>query len=360
MILENRYCFRILATLFAGLLLASMPLTQAQAAPANPQPVATPPTGSGQIAPQTCDTQVWQTMEMRAKMETSREIMQNQNLIFKPDSILAYTCFDSFAAHAAAYVGPLFTHTQYWGELIIGWGSRDPGLDHALQTAVTQSMQTYIQGGFNHSLLGGRGSLLNPALPMHTVTQVPSQGGDYNCQIMSQVWRAAKCMNFIHNGSFEEDGFFPFKDLQAVNGEAIQGYQSIGEPRQFPANLACTAGNVVWDQGGTIPWETATDTSQNRNPAGEINLLYAYQDPNSDTFTSVQERLDPGVCDQPAIMTGVTVVPAPGEDTWEDGVCTNPGCTFTRNGNCEGGSGAGAAPRRPRIATPGMGGGFAE
>src|SRR5690606_1147706 len=49
---------------------------------------------SGQIAKQTCDTEVWKAMTQRAHLESEREIMQNQNLIFKPDSILHYTCFD--------------------------------------------------------------------------------------------------------------------------------------------------------------------------------------------------------------------------------------------------------------------------
>ena len=39
-----------------------------------------------QIAPQPCDPQFFRQMESRAWLEAEREIMQNQNLIFKPDS----------------------------------------------------------------------------------------------------------------------------------------------------------------------------------------------------------------------------------------------------------------------------------
>ena len=48
---------------------------------------------AAEIAPQSCDSNYWRQLSSRAWLEAEREIMQNQNLIFKPDSVLQYTCF---------------------------------------------------------------------------------------------------------------------------------------------------------------------------------------------------------------------------------------------------------------------------
>jgi hypothetical protein len=52
----------------------------------------------GQSAPapaaSSCDPAYYDTLQSRAWLEAQREITQNQNLIFKPDSVLQYTCFD--------------------------------------------------------------------------------------------------------------------------------------------------------------------------------------------------------------------------------------------------------------------------
>ncbi len=109
------------------------------------------------IAPQTCDAAVWKTMDARARMETEREIMQNQNLIYKADSVLSYTCFDSLVAHASKNVGILFTHTTYFDGKEIISSTGDDSMDNALQKSVIDVMLEYIPKNFNHSYLGGRG-----------------------------------------------------------------------------------------------------------------------------------------------------------------------------------------------------------
>lgn len=295
-------------------------------------------TGGGSIAPQTCDTQVWQTMEMRAKMETEREIMQNQNLIFKPDSILAYTCFDKFAAHSALYAGSLFTHTKYWdGKEIIEWGDKGNyvGMDKAMENVVTQSMKTYMESNFDHSMLGGRGDLMSSGggssggLGKYQTTQVPSKGGDYTCARMEAVWKAAKCMNFIHNANFKEDGFHPYLDLKDHNGDQdVAGYQTYGDVRNFPT--ACSSTSPV--DGN--PWDQAWLKSRNENSFGDMNKFYKFSEPLDKVFTDVRKKVDPEKCSDP-ILTGVTVIEsnASGGSDYADGVCTNPGCVFKKGGN---------------------------
>ena len=318
-------------------------------------------TSGGGIAPQTCDTQVWQTMEMRARMETEREIMQNQNLIFKPDSVLAYTCFDHFAEHAAQYGGVLFTHTTYWdGKEIIPWDSPN-GMDHAIKTVVLDSMKTYMESNFgadgaSFSMLGDRGNDLGASAGLGAY-QTSLQGkGTYNCNVMSAVWKAAKCMNFIHNNNFEDiDGFYPFINLKGHDGgEDIQGYETINETRQYPTALACTSAFKVYQN----TWVDAYRKSRNENSFGTMNKFYNFSIPLVQAYQDVREKVEPGQCGN-AIYTGVTVIET--EGTYADGVCTNPGCVYVKSGSsgqCQaiGGGGRGGGS----FATPGNGTGQAE
>lgn len=282
-----------------------------------------------QIANQTCDAAVWKTMEARARLETEREIMQNQNLIFKADSILNYTCFDSMAGHAATTVGVLFTHTAYFGSQIIPWGA-PYGMDEAMNNVVGKSMQQYISDNFQHSYMGGRG---NPApnglgLGAPRAPQI-RQGQSYGCNVMNQVWMAAKCMNFMHTTTFAaDDGFYPFVDLGPGGPDS---YQAKADRRAWPT--ACPSASPI--TGST--WQDTYRDSRNERSFGVEGNLYRYQTINQQVFTQVRERVEPGRCTGGvAIRTGVQVILSPGAtQTYPDGVCTNPGCTYTQGGQCQ-------------------------
>ena len=97
-----------------------------------------------------CDPQYMDALEGRAYLEAQREIMQNQNLIFKADSILSYVCFDAFAGHASSNVGDIFSN------------GNQP-MAGSMDSVVINSMTAYINNNFNHSLLGGRGQYLGLA-----------------------------------------------------------------------------------------------------------------------------------------------------------------------------------------------------
>ncbi|MFA5592372.1 MAG: hypothetical protein WC989_03565 [Micavibrio sp.] len=277
------------------------------------------------IANQTCDTQVWQTMEARARIETEREIMQNQNLIFKPDSILNYVCFDSLAGHAAANVGVLFTHTTYWdGKLIIEWGDQGKykGVDEAVNKAVIESLKTYLKGNYDHSLLGGRGQVLGlgatPAEPKKA-----NQSSTYSCGVMAQVWATAKCLNFLHTNEFAKtDGYYPFLNLKAEEGgENVAGYESINEVRNFPN--PCGGTPIT---GST--WKDMYHLSRNETGFGAVDAKYQFGTPLNKAFTDVRKLLEPGKCESP-IKTGVKVIKGlDGSTPYDDGVCTNPGCAY--------------------------------
>jgi hypothetical protein len=277
------------------------------------------------IAQQTCDTQVWKTMESRARLETEREIMQNQNLIFKADSILNYTCFDSFAAHAAQNVGVLFTHTTYFnGSQVIAWGS-PYGMDFALDRAVIGSMKPYIQTNFNHSYLGGRGQYVGLSSPV--VNNIPSQGAQYQCDVMSEIWKVAKCLNFIHVQPFSTtDGYFPFIDIKGINNPDVAGYAnaSIGDTRKFPTD--CTGSPILGSD-----WQTLYRDSRNETGFGANDKFYQYGTPMRNTYQAVRLLVEPAQCGS-AIPTGVMVILGPGDSAqkYMDGICTNPGCSYLK------------------------------
>lgn len=278
------------------------------------------------IASQTCDTQVWKTMESRARLETEREIMQNQNLIFKADSILNYTCFDSFAAHAAQNIGPLFTHTTYFNNTqIIAWGNPN-GMDYALDEVIIKSMDPYIKTNFDHEYLGGRGKYLGLGMPV--VNHIPPQGDQYQCDVMAQVWKIAKCLNFVHNQNFSTtDGFYPFINLKGMNGDPdVAGYEdpSINDTRQFPT--ACT-GKPFY----ASDWQDMYRQSRNETGFGANDRFYQYGTPLRNTYQAVRLLVQPSTAGcGAAIPTGVQVILGPNAagSKYMDGVCTNPGCSY--------------------------------
>lgn len=280
-----------------------------------------PTKACAQIAPQTCDTDVWTTMTDRARLETEREIMQNQNLIFKPDSVLQYTCFDNFASHAANEIGDLFTHTAYWGAIIIPKAGPN-GMPAAITNVVLSSLGTYLNSSFNYSLLGGRGASLSLPSPTPLAS---ATAGSYSCGVMANVWQAAKCLDFMHTSGFANtDGYYPFKNLAGFGGSpSVQGYEGKGDVRQYPAALACASATPV--PGG---WAEAYNRSVNN-----ADVYYPFRTPNQTTFNNVRALVHPGACGA-AIPTGIQVILGPSStSTQPDGVCSNPGCTYI-GGSC--------------------------
>lgn len=313
---------------------------------------------TGTIAQQTCDTQVWRDMTNRARIETEREIMQNQNLIFKSDSILAYTCFDSMAAHIGATAGVLFTHTNYWTPMPIQWGA-PYGMDNAVNTVVIAAIRTYFTSNFDHSLLGGRGNIPPLTLGMHEAPTTASRTSTYSCGIMRNVWRTAKCLNFLHTPEFANtDGYYPFIDIQAIDGDPnVDGYQTIVETRRYPANMSCVGGTPL--PGSS--WDVEYRQARNETAFGSPNNHYEYGTPLNTAFTDVRQRIAPfgtptasgtASCAS-AIPTGVSIILSPGTTTtYRDGVCSNPGCIYSRAG--------GGSCTSTMGATPSTGGGGAD
>lgn len=291
-----------------------------------------------EVAEQPCDPKVYNQMSSRAWLETEREIMQNQNLIFKADSVLEYTCFDNFIAEAAWDGGDIFTHNKtYFGGIILPRGSAT-GLEYALDRVVYQPFEDYRDKNFNHWLLGGRGEFLGLGINTGTKIEPPTKKRNYTCDVMDRVWKAAKCMNFIHHAEFlDNDGFYPFEKIKG-EGE-IGGYKDTYKNiRQFPTS--CGAGT------GVKTWDSELKIAENQPE------IYQFQSPLGEIFKDVYAKTLPGKCGNPAIPTGVKVVLKDGVSHL-DGVCTNPGCTYKKPSgapnktNPKLGSCVGTAPPQP-------------
>lgn len=287
---------------------------------------ATPSGGSGKAAPQTCDPDYWNSMTAKAWMEAEREIIQNKNLIFKPDSVMEYVCFDSFMQHTAKYVGDIFTHTDYFeGKLIIPRGQQKISLEYTLTDAVTNSLKSYIESNFNHKFLGERAQKRGDMLADRTLGDA-SNMRQYECIVMANVWQGAKCENLIHNANFTNDGFYPFDDLKDAGGNVkVKSYNTLPDMRKYP--IGCGKPDYdVWT------WDKAIERSANEN-----DDMYDFAKPNKKTYDEIRPRLEPGNCKKEhAILTGVTVLTdVRGSGGYPDGVCSNPGCTYTEGGSCQ-------------------------
>ncbi|MCK5285298.1 MAG: hypothetical protein KAJ86_06915 [Alphaproteobacteria bacterium] len=247
-----------------------------------------------------CDPDYYDSLESRAWLEAQREITQNQNLIFKPDSVLEYTCFDRFLNELAEHAINMFSETRHWGTIL-----PSNSMDNALRNLVGSALSGYLSGNFSHPMLGGR--LSSVIYKTDTIS-----GGSYTCDIMDRVWQTgtvinkkgdydstgtAKCRDFISNP--ENDGFFTFEE-----------YRDSEDKRYLPNQCEPSISNR-WTQ--------------------EINtaLVSAHTPWQEDDVVTYLENLDPDKCSKsPTIQTGLTVYRGAGTDTYPEKICLPPGCNY--------------------------------
>ena len=193
------------------------------------------------FAPDPCDPDYYESLEARAWLEAQREITQNQNLIFKSDSVLEYTCFDSYLTELVAHAPDMFSESTRWGS--------SPGdMSTSLTNLVGAAINAYDTSNFNHNLLGGRSNS-----PYALSASIGS--GSYACNTMDQVWRLAKCMDFIDQASYSgtaasaNDGFFTFAEY--VSDPDKRFLPTVcGGPNQYQANIdqAVVDASTPWQE----------------------------------------------------------------------------------------------------------------
>jgi len=265
-----------------------------------------------------CDPEYFDSLKSRAWLEAQREITQNQNLIFKPDSVFEYTCFDLYVNELADHANDMFSETQRWGEVP---GIDDQSMDRALQALVGEPLQQYIeqnfeQGGTNgpYDLLGGRsgegsnsggggvgGGSDNTSIDHDIMPISGEQRNTYNCDIMNRIWEQAKCMDFIHND--ENDGFFTFAE-----------YRDDPDKRFLPSRCPKDPDQNEWRR--EIGRATVNGDGDNQTPWTE------------DEAESLLEDLDrTAQCtDTDPIPTGVTVRNNDNPQGYREFICILPGC----------------------------------
>jgi hypothetical protein len=242
------------------------------------------------IASTPCDSTYYQTLSARAWLEAQREITQNQNLILKPDSVLEYTCFDMFLAELADHADEMFSETSQFGAPL-----STTSMDNALENLVGTSLRNFVSANFGYyDMLGGHsaGVGINHTIPS------PIAGGTYTCDMMNQVWLAAKCINFASNPA--EDGFYTFQE-----------YSTQPDKRYLPTRNCAAA-----------PWAANISTALTSPPwtPDPMQTYLAFIDPNNCAA---------GNASNIAIPTGVAVTrTAVAPTSYNEHVCIIPGCRY--------------------------------
>lgn len=267
-----------------------------------------------------CDPQYMDALEARAYLEAQREIAQNQNIIVKPDSVLEYSCFVNFL-YDLANANPIFSEDGCCDAPDGGLG--DDSLDNAFAQVIGTSVTNYLFA-FSHTALGGRD--LNNTLKRPDTKTV----GDFthDCYRMDEVWKFAKCKNFLEPDTFANDGFYDFK------------WYSTNDPRKWPT--ACPA-PAIPPSYLDVAFNQETDRYTGaENPWPPDGTPYV-KDPVTTYFElilPVGHALAPN-CGDP-ILTGVCVK-RNAMNAYADAVCPNPGCHYVSTAG-SGNSPCGANP----------------
>jgi hypothetical protein len=238
--------------------------------------------------------EIMTVIERTAQMETEREIIQNQNLIHKPDSVMEYSCFEQHLTLSGQTTGGIFS--EYEGYFGINDAFIDAlSLDRAIYSLVFDALINYMQANFWHKYLGDRDDLQG----------LPGASSGFSCYAMGYVWNKAKCLNFIEPRN-EQDGFYTFQ----------QYFDMAQDPRNLPDPQQCDK----W-----ADWQDSIQTSQKMNVALNGTDNGSMFDP----LETYPDLFDPTACG-PAIPTGVTVPPFPGAGAamYEEFVCVSPGCHY--------------------------------
>jgi hypothetical protein len=263
--------------------------------------VATPKAHAAAVfADSTCDSTYYDALEARAWLEAQREITQNQNLIFKPDSVLEYTCFESHLNQVADAADDLFSGDTRWGSA--------QNMASALGS-IAGAHKTYDENNFEHDYLGGRSSEADTT-PSSSVSK-----SSYECDVMKKVWESAKCMDFLADAS--HDGFFTFAEYAAESEdkrflpEQCTGFTAKTE---FENNIEA----VYSDDVTKTPWD--------EDPVQTYFYLFNRGDSGGETTICGNTA---GEFNKSKIKTGLKIKRDIGAVTeYNEYVCLVPGCYY--------------------------------
>lgn len=269
------------------------------------------------IASSPCDALYYETLSARAWLEAQREITQNQNLILKPDSVFEYTCFDRLLRELADHADEMLSETSSYGTPL---GSSS--MDNALRRLVGDSLVSYINLNYGSKTSGVAYNLLSghtAGSPItHSITNVTG-GSAYSCDIMSRVWHAAKCINFVTDSPF--DGFYTFDEYLYNAGTTTPAL----DKRHLPT--ACAPITTSWSGNITT---ALTSGSWTNDP---VQTYQQYLTPPTSCTGNCRCTLPGTSVVSPAIPTGVRVLkPGSGNTNYQEHICLQPGCRYHPGG----------------------------
>lgn len=318
---------------------------------------------TGRAAPHTggmCDGNFMNQIYAKAYMEASREVIINEQLINKPDSVLEYTCFDQFIALNAHNAGMIFSEADTFDSRDVELETADETdsttysvnydddhLDTVLDTLLLDTLENYITENFAHTFLGGESTVDN------SMNLTSIGGNSYDCSHMQTVWDLARCRDFG-----EDDQFFNFETLSTEDprilinecspGNSMASGSGSNTPMTITENDRCPA-------AGGGPYANTNITNDIIRVANNCDFLFVVYDgmlryfeqvmaPNSTIGAVTYNCLPP-------IPTGLTVrirqhtlynysgpAPAmttitPTDTTHDDMFCPNPGCWYDYTAN---------------------------
>lgn len=271
------------------------------------------------IADSPCDTLYYESLSARAWLEAQREITQNQNIILKPDSVFQYTCFDGLMRELADAADNMLSETSHYGNPLNGGSFVD-----AINDLVNSTLVTYIGTNFGgsggpsgsptYNLLSGHSAALG--INSNPATIPSSTTAPYSCDIMSRVWQAAKCINFVTNST--SDGFYTFGEYTA----------DVIDKRHLPLTCTPITGNWAGNLAAALtsgPWTN-----------DPMETYLELTEPDDCTGSTCE-------CDGDPIPTGLTVITRQYPNGYDEHVCLQPGCRYRPATSGSGGSGGTSA-----------------
>ena len=261
----------------------------------------------------------------QAVMETRRETVANQTLIYKADSVLDYGCFEDMLKTVENNTAPIFSENTHWApktiDLLRGvnfeMNLKLPAnsMDTALTIAARGSMRPYLQSNFNHAFLNNRSGI--------------QRNG--TCSVMNQVWDKAKCDN-------ADIKISPTGNAQ---GSRAHTFSQAGQQQQDLKK------KFFYEYSDLVSFDPRSNDMLCNGQSGKPGIEQAHIDmsKNKDfqhiTYSKpenyVEQYLTSGACNL-TIQTGVSARMQIGSDRlpktviYPDGFCPNPACAYLLDG----------------------------
>ncbi len=261
-----------------------------------------------------CDADFMNQIYSRAYIEAEREIVMNEIVIRKPDSVLEYTCFDQIAGINATVGSALFSgsdnftdktvpievsgSTDFLGtEVTISNTLGPDSLGDVLENLVLASLINYRNNNFAHDFLGGYATNQNSEFSAEATAE------DYNCGVMNAIYTGlAKCMDFA-----TDDRFFSFETLANLDPRLLPAQCAADdEGTAITQDLINVANNtafqyVNFDETDThLDWVIggAEACSIDPIPTGILTtrLIFSFSLPFGDVKIERRREYDEGIC----------------------------------------------------------------